>query len=752
MRRNKTLIRRNLLSNRALKFTSLFRLLPIDKMHINYKRIKFGFMDFSKNSILPFRWMFYFLFLPLFLQAETTEYMIITSAALEDAADSLAQLHSNYMDVSSQLNTEIILVESETSANDIRTLIQEKIQLNENLEYLLLLGDETILPPIYKDDSPSDDFYSTINETDGIPQLATGRIPVSNLSDALSVTKKVIEYSLNPSPGLWRSKIALIADDQHKNGSYKEAELDHSTNSDILFDTLKDVLHPLPYYGITYTAENGAGGLIQPELTMNVLDIINGGVGLINYIGHGSTTTLSDEEIIDMDRDLNRICPSYSECASEGRLPIWIVGTCSFGEYDGFDTMSEALLKHEAGAIALITTTRGIGANTNFNYLERLFGQITAFVNGENTHYRLGNLVKQSKNGIGSEYLFHLFGDPALPLPFPRLSSALITAGNIPTNFTILAEETLQLNPEDESSIIISTLPQEHKLFFDEDSIVVSLPGNIIYQGNSTSENICFRIPLDVPTCDTCAVNMSLYSHEDGAQSGQIQFINNIPLLENETIVQDGEGPQISLSYLGSNINNGITLPPNANLTVQIIDPLGLNLMSGFQHNIRFWFDHNYTSYSVDTHLFQYEESCSNGTATLSLPHNLPMGENILHIEAWDSANNRSEFQININIQQTDVFQAYQVYAVPNPFSETTHFTFWVSGGELPHVTINIFNPNGVKVKQLKQNCIAGFNAIQWDGRSESDEDIANGPYIYHLKAKSDGHIFEKLFKVAKLK
>jgi flagellar hook assembly protein FlgD len=128
------------------------------------------------------------------------------------------------------------------------------------------------------------------------------------------------------------------------------------------------------------------------------------------------------------------------------------------------------------------------------------------------------------------------------------------------------------------------------------------------------------------------------------------------------------------------------------------------------------------------------------------------MGENILHIEAWDSANNRSEFQIDINIQKTDIFQAYQVYAVPNPFSETTHFTFWVSEGESPHVTINIFNPNGVKVKQLKQNCIAGFNAIQWDGRSESDEDIANGPYIYHLKAKSDGHIFEKLFKVAKLK
>jgi len=173
--------------------------------------------------------------------------------------------------------------------------------------------------------------------------------------------------------------------------------------------------------------------------------------------------------------------------------------------------------------------------------------------------------------------------------------------------------------------------------------------------------------------------------------------------------------------------------------------------MSGFQHNIRFWFDHNYTSYSVDPQLFQYEESCANGTATLSLPLNLPMGENILYIEAWDSANNRSEFQININIQQTDIFQAYQVYAMPNPFTETTHFTFWISGANIAQVTIDIYNPNGTTVKQLQQSCPPGFTSIKWDGLSESGEDVANGPYVYHLKAKADGNIFEKLYKVAKL-
>ena len=56
------------------------------------------------------------------------------------------------------------------------------------------------------------------------------------------------------------------------------------------------------------------------------------------------------------------------------------------------------------------------------------------------------------------------------------------------------------------------------------------------------------------------------------------------------------------------------------------------------------------------------------------------------------------------------------------------------------------------RIKQLNQQCLHGFNTIKWDGQSESNKDVANGPYIYHFQAKSDAQIFEKFFKVAKLK
>ena len=80
------------------------------------------------------------------------------------------------------------------------------------------------------------------------------------------------------------------------------------------------------------------------------------------------------------------------------------------------------------------------------------------------------------------------------------------------------------------------------------------------------------------------------------------------------------------------------------------------------------------------------------------------------------------------------------------------HFTFWLSADQSSDVTIEIFNPNGQRIKKIQKSCNAGFNTIEWDGRNESDKEIANGPYIYKLKAKSDEYSFEKLFKVAKLK
>ena len=138
-----------------------------------------------------------------------TQYLIISPSYLASAAQALADMHADSVEVDFQLNTEVVIVENiatDPTNNDIREYIITKILDNSDLKFLLLFGDEIDIPPLFKEyldidgntqRYPSDDFYTTIDDDNlfsGDPQLASGRIPVNNESDALIVVDKIKQY------------------------------------------------------------------------------------------------------------------------------------------------------------------------------------------------------------------------------------------------------------------------------------------------------------------------------------------------------------------------------------------------------------------------------------------------------------------------------------------------------------------------------------------------------------------------------
>ncbi|SVD56408.1 uncharacterized protein METZ01_LOCUS409262, partial [marine metagenome] len=276
------------------------------------------------------------------------------------AAQSLADMHSNEVSNTYQLNTEVITtntIATDISGLAIREYIIQRINNDDELEdilldpngFLLLFGDEIDLPPIYNDDYPSDDFYSTFSNdiSIGDPQLVSGRIPVSTEEDAWTIVEKIRNYTLQPTPGIWRSKIALVADDMYKSCIYKSGEDSHTLNSDVLYDSLITLLSIQPFYGVHYGLQQNNTGCEYPDLTADLIRTIHNGVALINYIGHGSPETWADERIITKSRDLPLIQ------ADNGKLAIWIAGTCSFGKYHSENSFMEELLVKEDGAIAI---------------------------------------------------------------------------------------------------------------------------------------------------------------------------------------------------------------------------------------------------------------------------------------------------------------------------------------------------------------------------------------------------------------
>ena len=226
-----------------------------------------------------------------------SEYTIFTTLQYEVAADSIAKIHSEYVHVDNRLETEIVYLDSgeftwyDTDKDSLAYYIRDEIINHVNdIKYLLLLGDEVSIPPIYitATDEPSDDFYSCVDDIteldDFIPQMSTGRIPVSDANTAEAVAGKLYNYMVNPTWGNWRSEIGLIADDENNSNSNFNTELYHTIYSNDIYENISENLNVTQFYGINYEAIDNGTSIRKPQMTADIIDYINQGVSLINYI------------------------------------------------------------------------------------------------------------------------------------------------------------------------------------------------------------------------------------------------------------------------------------------------------------------------------------------------------------------------------------------------------------------------------------------------------------------------------------
>ena len=83
--------------------------------------------------------------------------------------------------------------------------------------------------------------------------------------------------------------------------------------------------------------------------------------------------------------------------------------------------------------------------------------------------------------------------------------------------------------------------------------------------------------------------------------------------------------------------------------------------------------------------------------------------------------------------------------------SESTDFTFYLTP-PAEVVEISIYTVAGRLIRKIQDYSAVsvGFQSIRWDGTDEVGDRIANGIYIYRLRAKSlTGHWEEVLEKLA---
>ncbi len=365
---------------------------------------------------------------------EPMDYIIISHEDFLEPAQQLATFHESNDGLSSFVVTpEIIYNEFSSGSTDV-TAIRDFIKYlydksgGEKPEYLLLFGDGSYDPKDRIENNTNfiptfqtkeslitaasyviEDYYSYMDDSEGYdgigdPDIGVGRLPVKSLDEASNSVSKIIHYSTNNNTfGNWKNDICLIADDGDGNLHIEQAD----SIAKIITGYNVDKLY-FDFYELVQNPE----GPRYPEVEEKISQLMEDGVFLINYIGHGGDTVWGQEHVLE-----NSDIENWNNADN---LPVLVIASCAYSRFDNPEIISGgelAAIKNNGGVIGTLSSSRLAYAQNNFVINQRLMDY---FLDPDIETKRLGDFARYSKPPAQlSTRNFILLGDPALKISIP---------------------------------------------------------------------------------------------------------------------------------------------------------------------------------------------------------------------------------------------------------------------------------------------------------------------------------------------
>ena len=665
-------------------------------------------------------------------------------------------------------------------------------------KYLLLFGgtsyvfkektsDRKNLVPSYQSESSldpltsyvTDDYYGYLDDADDINQnlpaplldLGIGRIPARTIVQARQAVDKIIQYHGKSSLGPWRNDITLVADDEDYNIHLNDAEY-HAA----LIAKESPVWNLKKIYLDAFKQESGTGGSRYPEVNATISRVINEGTLIWNYSGHGSSSRLAQEAILDKEM--------VGSWENSTRLPLVITATCDFAPFDDpsqFSIGEDLFVGRSNGAIGLMTTTRLVFASSN-RIINNHFFKFLLKRDNVNNYPRLGKALMEAKNFTvvnSGDYInarkFTMLGDPAMKLAMPEYSvrsttinGKIISKGSdtlrslnrytiegevLTPAGTLAADFNGEVYPEIfDKPTVLKTLGN------DPQSSVVSFNSlqNLLYKGKVKATNGKFSFSFIVPKDINFQFGQARISYyaDNGTIDAQGVDENLVVGGLGNQVPSDNAGPAV-MGYLNNLqfINGGI-VNETPLLLVHLGDPSGINLSgNGIGHEITAVIDGNYRETIVLNDYFTAASSAAlNGTIQFRLPQ-LSAGSHKILLKAWDVFNNSSEYTILCKVIKQDTVKVTRLYNYPNPVSNSTLFSFSLEGPYAgTRADLKILTVEGQAVRTLTKainEAALRSIEIEWNGRDEKGNRLGKGVYIYQLTIMSKtGKITQKVQKL----
>ncbi len=595
----------------------------------------------------------------------------------------------------------------------------------------------------------SEDWFTYISGSDEQPDMAIGRLPARSSAEARQMVNKIVASETMPHYGDWRNSVTMVGDDELTLGGVGR-ELIHTQQAETLAEeAIPKSFDVTKIYLVEYPAVRSPAisGVIKPAANQALLDRINKGILIINFVGHGNPQLWTHERVLNSPVDLVKI-------QNGDKLGVWIAATCSFGRFDDpyEQSMAEDLVAVEGrGALAVLAAARDAysqqNADLNKRFLLRLFADYAPTGRVRTLGEALW-LSKLATAAADNEDRYLILGDPSLRIGAPRYQAVIESVQ--PDSIAALAVTTVSgrvfrngtpwADFDGQALVKVFDTRRPRTYTIDSGGIInYVLPGNVLFRGQAKVEQgrfaLKFIVPKDISYGGTDA-RVSVYFW--GQQGDGAGFRSGLRVGGTGAQVADTEGPQIAIGFKDRSFASGEYVGANPTLRVQISDSLsGVNIAGDVGHKIAMVLDGRQEERKDLTEFFNYDQdSYTSGSLEYQL-FGLDEGPHTVEIKAWDNSNNSSVATATFTVVAERELKLSEVVNFPNPFRERTDFTFVVSRDA--EVTISVFTLAGRVVKRLRLNAVSNFNSVPWDGRDEDGDELANGLYIYRLVARAEG-------------
>jgi len=703
------------------------------------------------------------------------KYLIITNKIFNDAVQRLANYKANQAPV----KTSTIVVDVDQIFNEFSGGMTDPTAIRDFIkyaydnwqikpEYVLFFGKGTYDPkdiegyhndyvPAYETEESldqinsyaTDDYYVEVSGNDNIIDLAFGRITASTLDEANAAVDKIIQYETDSEKGPWRNLITLVADDGWHSDQWEGDE--HTAPSEDLannyipssFDLNKIYLAAFPDV-ITSVGKR------MPDVNKAIISAINNGTLIINYIGHGSPEVWADERVFVQSTTIPQL--------DNSDYFFLVAATCDFGYWDipSYQSSAEEMLfQQNAGEIAAFTSDRLVYSDENHALDNQLFTDLLRTPRDTNnlpiTIGKAALYAKQLYNDVNAQK-YEILGDPTIRLLIPEYSAAIdsIDGKTLNTPIEIKALSKVRVDGEirkpdnslwnkyNGTAVLTMYDSQRIQLLTALDNFPMVVPGGVIFRGNISVTNGKFSAGFTVPK-DISYENENgkvlLYFYNNSSDG--LGYTTNIIVGGTDsTVVPDKIGPTIKIYFDDTTSSNAYLVNPNSALIIKLYDPNGINATgTGIGHKLEGVLNGQGNNPIDFTNYYTGDLNSGGTSGVINYKlNNLNPGDYSLKVIAWDVYDNYSSRAVNFTVVGGNGLIIQDVYNYPDPFSHNTTFTFQQNLDSPLNVKIKVFTVAGRLVREIERNGISSkFVKVDWDGRDQDGDLLANGTYIYKV-------------------